>query len=142
MQFHRAEDMLMRFLHDHRHGQSEGAVDTRTSPDIEAIAERIVYREKWRLCEEGTVEQVTDTSSLKWVRLFPEHPAIQVAAIGGWVETRTGQRSLVADCDTFRAAGLALAREARCWRMTSTAADPVSGGVPPSPRRWSMTARP
>jgi len=31
-----------------------GAMDTRKSPYLEAIrdAERIVYREKWRICEE------------------------------------------------------------------------------------------
>jgi hypothetical protein len=104
-------------------------MDTRKSPYLEAIrdAERIVCREKWRICEERAAEQLADTSSLKWTRLFPESPAIQIVAIDGvvvgrlrhngsrWIATGTGQRGPVADCDSFRAALLALACEAQPW---------------------------
>jgi hypothetical protein len=70
---------------------------------------------------------LADTSSLKWTRLFPESPAIQIVAIDGvvvgrlrhngsrWIATGTGQRGPVADCDSFRAALLALACEAQPW---------------------------
>jgi hypothetical protein len=83
-----------------------GAMDTRRSPDIDVIkdAERIVYQAKWRICEERAAEQLAATSSLKWTRLFPESPAIQVVAIDGvvvgcirhnggrWIATGTRQR--------------------------------------------------
>jgi len=97
-------------------------MDTRKSP-----AERVVYREKWRICEERAAEQLAATSSLRWTRLFPESPAIQVVAIDGvvvgrvrhsggrWIATGNGQLGPVADCDTFRAALLALACEAEPW---------------------------
>jgi hypothetical protein len=64
-----------------------GAIDTSKSPDNEVIehAERIVYREEWRICEERAAERLAHTSSLKWTRLFPESPAIQVVAIDGVV---------------------------------------------------------
>jgi hypothetical protein len=104
-------------------------MDTRKSPDIEVIrdAERIVCREKWRICEERAAERLADTSSLRWTRLFPESPVIQVVAIDGvvvgrvrrnggrWIATGIGQRGPVADCDTFRAALLGLACEADHW---------------------------
>jgi len=81
-------------------------MDTRRSPDIDVIkdAERIVYQAKWRICEERAAEQLAATSSLKWTRLFPESPAIQVVAIDGvvvgcirhnggrWIATGTRQR--------------------------------------------------
>jgi hypothetical protein len=62
-------------------------MDTRKSPHLEVIrdAERIVYREKWRICEDRAAEQLADTSSLRWTRLFPESPVIQVVAIDGVV---------------------------------------------------------
>jgi hypothetical protein len=65
-------------------------MDTRKSPDIDVIkdAERIVYREKWRICEERAAEQLAATSSLRWTGLFPESPAIQVVAIDGVVVGR------------------------------------------------------
>jgi hypothetical protein len=59
--------------------------------------------------------------------LFPESAVIQVVAIHGvvvgrvrhnsgrWIATGTGQRAPVADCDTFRAALLALACETQPW---------------------------
>ena len=109
-------------------------MDTRRSPDIEVIkdAERIVYREKWRICEERAAERLAGTSSLKWTRLFPESQVIQVVAIDGvvvgrirrngrrWIATGNLQRGPVADCDTFRAALLALACEAQ--RVTAAKA--------------------
>ncbi|WP_235658615.1 hypothetical protein [Mycolicibacterium moriokaense] len=67
------------------------------------------------------------TTSLKWTRLFPESAVIQVVAVYGvvvghirhngthWIATGTNQRDPVADCDTFRAALLALACEAQRW---------------------------
>lgn len=102
-------------------------MDTRKSPDVEVIknAERIVYREKWRICEERAAEQLSGTSSLRWTRLFPESAVIRVVAIDGvvvgrvrrnggrWIATGVGQRGQVADCGTFRAAVLALACEAQ-----------------------------
>ena len=90
-------------------------------------AERIVCREKWRICEERAAERLAPTSSLKWTRLFPESPAIQVVAIDGvvigqvlhngrrWIATDKGLPGPVAECDTFRAALLALACEAEPW---------------------------
>jgi hypothetical protein len=87
-------------------------MDTRKSPYLEVIrdAERIVYREKWRICEDRAAEQLADTSSLRWTRLFPESPVIQVVAIDGvvvgrvrhnggrWIatETASGLRSQIA----------------------------------------------
>jgi uncharacterized protein YbjT (DUF2867 family) len=104
-------------------------MDTRKSPDIDVIkdAERIVYREKWRICEERAAEQLAATSPLRWTGLLPESPAIQVVAIDGvvvgrvrhsggrWIATGNGQWGPVAYCDTFRAALLALACEAEPW---------------------------
>jgi hypothetical protein len=99
------------------------------SPDIDIIKdfERIVCRAKWRICEERAAEQLADTSGLRWTRLFRESPLIQVVAIDGmmigcvwhngrqWTATETGQQSPVVECDTFRAALLALACEAEPW---------------------------
>jgi hypothetical protein len=99
------------------------------SPNIDVIndAERIVYRAKWRICEERAAEQSADTSGLRWTRLFPESPAIQVVAVDGmvigcvwhngrqWIATESGQQGPVAECDTFCAALLALACEAEPW---------------------------
>jgi hypothetical protein len=108
---------------------SEGeAVDTRRSPGVEVIkdAERIFYREKWRICEERAAEQLAGTRSLKWIRLFPESTVIWVVALDGvvigqlrrsagrWIATGIGKHGPVADCGTFRAALRALACEA--WR--------------------------
>ena len=104
-------------------------MDTRNTPDVEVVkaAERIVFREKWRICEERAAQRLADTSSLKWVRLFPDSAVIQVVAIDGvvvgqlrcnggrWIATGIGHRGPVADCDTFRAAVLALACEAQLW---------------------------
>ena len=99
------------------------------SPEIEVVkdAERIVYLEKWRICEEHATRLLADTTSLRWTRLFPESDVIHVVAVDGavvgqirrhgrrWLATGTGQRGPVADCDTFRAALLALACEAQIW---------------------------
>lgn len=104
-------------------------MDTRRSPDIDVVKEAqcIVYREKGRVCEERAAARLAHTSSLKWTRLFPESPIIQVVAADGivvghvrrngdrWIATGTGHRGPVADCDTFRAAVLALACEAEPW---------------------------
>ncbi|BBZ50198.1 hypothetical protein H7H82_14615 [Mycobacterium heidelbergense] len=102
-------------------------MDIRNSPDVEVIrdAERILYREKWRVCEECAAQRLAQTSSLKWTCLFPGSPVIMVVAVDGvvvgrirrdadrWIATGTGQRGPVADCGTFRAAALALASEAQ-----------------------------
>lgn len=102
-------------------------MDTRRTPDIEVIkdAERVLYREKWRIHEERAAQQLAHTSSLAWTRLFPDSPVIQVVAINGavigqvrrqrtrWIATGVGQRGPVADCGTFRAAVEALATESR-----------------------------
>ncbi|MDT5370371.1 MAG: hypothetical protein QOC62_4802 [Mycobacterium sp.] len=104
-------------------------MDTGNSPDIEVIrdAERIVYRERWRICEARATVRLAGTFSLAWTGLFPESPTIQIVAIDGlvvgrirhngrrWIATAAGQRGPVADCDTFRAALLALACEAEPW---------------------------
>lgn len=101
-------------------------MDTRSSPDVEVVrdAERTLYREKWRVCEERAAARLAPTSSVQWTRLFPESPVIQVVAVDGivvgrvrhngsrWVATGAGQRGPVADCDTFRAAVVALVCEA------------------------------
>lgn len=104
-------------------------MDTRNTPDAEVVkaAERIVFREKWRICEDRAAQQLADTSSLKWVRLFAASAVIQVVAIDGviighlrhngsrWIASRIGHRGPVADCDTFCAALLAMACEAQPW---------------------------
>ena len=104
-------------------------MDTRKSHDVDVIrdAERIVCREKWRICEERAAQRLAGTTSLKWTRLFRESAVIQVVAVDGvvvgrirhnggrWIATGTPNRGLVADCDTFRAALLALACEAQPW---------------------------
>jgi hypothetical protein len=104
-------------------------VDIRKQPDIEVIrdAQLIIFREKWRICEERAAARLSDTSSLKWTRLFPDSTAIQVVAVDGlvigqirrngrrWIATGVGQRGPVADCGTFRTALLALACEAPTW---------------------------
>lgn len=91
-------------------------MDARKSPDVEVIkdAERIVYREKWRIYEQRAAERLADTWSLKWVRLFPDSAVIGHIRHNGcrWIATGAGQRGPVADCGTFRAALLALACEA------------------------------
>jgi len=73
---------------------------------------------KWRVCEERAAKQLANTRSLRWTRLFPESPVIQVVAVDGVVVGRirrdsgrwivTGRRR-----STFRAALLALACEAK-----------------------------
>jgi hypothetical protein len=104
-------------------------MDTRNPPDVEVVkdAERILYREKWRVCEERAAQRLAQTSSLKWTRLFPDSPVIQVVAVDGvvvgrvrrngsrWIATGTGQLGPVADCGTFCVAILALASEAEQW---------------------------
>lgn len=88
-------------------------------------AERIVYREKWRVCEERAADVLAATTALCWTRLFPESPLIQVVAVDGevigrvrrsgghWVATGTDGRGPLAGCDSFRAAVVALVCEAR-----------------------------
>ena len=102
-------------------------MEIRNSPDIDVIknAERIVYQEKWRICEEPAAAQLATTSLVRWTRLFPESAVIRVVAMGGmvigrvrrhatrWIATGVGQRGQVADCGTFRAALLALVCEAQ-----------------------------
>jgi hypothetical protein len=106
-----------------------GAMDTCNTPDIEVVkdAERVLYREKWRICEERAAQRLAQTSSLKWTRLFPSSPVIHVVAVDGivvgqvrrtgsrWIATGTGQRGPVADRGTLHAAILALATEAQPW---------------------------
>jgi hypothetical protein len=55
--------------------------------DIKVIqdAERILYREKWRFCEERAAKLLAGTSSVTWTRLFPESAVIRVLAINGVV---------------------------------------------------------
>ena len=43
-------------------------------------AERTVHREKWRICEERAAGDLAHTTSLRWTRLFPQSPVIQVVA--------------------------------------------------------------
>jgi hypothetical protein len=102
-------------------------MEIRNSPDVEVIknAERIVYPEKWRICEERAAEQLARTSSLTWTRLFPESPVIRIVSLDGvvigrvrrnggrWTATGAGQRGRGADCGTFPAAVLALACDAQ-----------------------------
>jgi len=104
-------------------------VETNDFPAVEVIkdAQRIVYLEKWRICEELAARRLATTTSLRWTRLFPESDVIQIVAVDGivvgricrrgrrWFATGVGQRGPVADCDTFRAALLALACEAQIW---------------------------
>jgi hypothetical protein len=103
-----------------------GAMDARKSPGAEVVndAERIVYREKWRICEQRAASRLAGTSSLKWTRLFPDSTVIQVVAVDGvvvgsirhngrrWIAMGAGRRGPLADCDTFRDALVTLACEA------------------------------
>lgn len=98
-------------------------MDIRYPPDIEVVrdAERILYREKWRVYEERAAQRLAETSSLAWTRLFPDSPVIQVVAVDGvvvgrvrrqgsrWIATEIGQRAAIADCSAFRAAVGAMA---------------------------------
>ena len=102
---------------------------TRNSPDVEVIrhAERILHREKWRVCEERAAQALAPTSGLKWTRLFPDSSVIKVVAIDGvvvgrirrngsrYIATGSAQKGPIADCGTFRAAVLALASAAEPW---------------------------
>lgn len=104
-------------------------MDTRKTPDIEVVkdAERILYREKWRVCEERAAQRLAHTSSLKWTRLFPDSPVIQVVAVDGvvvgqvrrnggrWIATGMGRGGPVADCDTLHAAIEAMTAESQPW---------------------------
>jgi len=97
-------------------------MESRNSPDIDVIksAERIVYQEKWRICEERAAAQLATTSSVRWARLFPESTVIRVVAIEGvvigqvrrhrgrWIATGAGRRGQVTDCGTFQTAVWAL----------------------------------
>ena len=97
-------------------------MEIRNSPDVEVVkdAERILYREKWRICEERAAEQLAGTRALKWIRLFPESTVVWVVALDGvvigrlrrdagrWIATGMGKRGPVADRGTFRAALRAL----------------------------------
>jgi hypothetical protein len=104
-------------------------MDTRNTPAVEVVkdAERIVYREKWRICEERAAQRLAQSPSLTWTRLFPDSPVIYVVAVDGvvvgqvrrnrsrWIATETGQRWPVADCGTLHDAILALATETQPW---------------------------
>ena len=101
-------------------------MDTRNSPDVEVVkdAERVLYREKWRVCEELAALRLAQTPSLSFTRLFPESPVILVVAFDGvvvgrvrrsgsrWIATTTGRRESVADCDSLHAAIDAVALQA------------------------------
>lgn len=98
---------------------------TRNPPDVEAVrvAERVLYREKWRVYEERAAQRLAQTSSLAWTRLFPESSVIRIVAVDGvvvgrvrrngsrWLATGIGQRGPVADCGAFRSAIEALTSE-------------------------------
>lgn len=101
-------------------------MDTRDTPDVQIVkdAERILYREKWRICEEHAARRLAPTSAVKWTRLFPDSAVIQMVAIDGivvgrircngsrWIATGIGHQGPVVDCATFHAAVLALAAPA------------------------------
>jgi len=99
-------------------------VDSCSADDAGVIkcAERIIYREKWRICQERAAAQLLGTTSLHWTALFPGSTVIHLVALDGvviglvrrhgrrWIATATSAGRRVADCDTFAAAVLALAR--------------------------------
>lgn len=100
-------------------------MDTRNAPDVEVVrvAERVLYREKWRVYEERAAQRLAQRSSLAWTRLFPESSIIRIVAIDGvvvgrvrrngsrWVATGIGRRGPAADCGAFRTAIEALTSE-------------------------------
>lgn len=105
-------------------------MDVVDSPDSQVLraAERIVYREKWRLCEERAAQRLAQTRSLTWTRLFPQSDVIQVVAIDGevvgqlrfgggrWVALLAGEGARrVAESPSFREAILTLACQAVPW---------------------------
>jgi hypothetical protein len=111
------------------HCRMGDAMDTRNPPDIEVVkdAERILYREKWRICEELAAQRLSQTSSFASTRLFPESPVIHVVAVDGvvvgqarrngsrWIAIRTGRPRTVSDCGSLHAAIHALTAEDRPW---------------------------
>jgi hypothetical protein len=54
-------------------------------PEVVRAAERIVYAEKWRACEEQAAIRLSGTRSVCWTRLFPNSPVIVVVAVHGVV---------------------------------------------------------
>lgn len=98
-------------------------MDTRYPLEVVREAERVLYREKWRVYEERAATRLAHTSSLAWTRLFPESSVIRVVAVNGvvvgrvrrngnrWLATGVGLRGPVANCEAFRTAVGALTSE-------------------------------
>jgi hypothetical protein len=102
-----------------------GAVDTcNAAAGLIRSAERIIYWQKWRICQERAAAHLAGTTSLHWTPLFPDSTVIQVVAMDGLVmgqvrqdghrrvATNVGRRPHVAGYDTFPASVLALGRDA------------------------------
>jgi hypothetical protein len=93
---------------------------------VEAVceAQRILYREKWRICEHNAARALAGSSGLRWTRLFPESAIIRIVALDGvvigrvrydgrrWIAIGDRSRGPVADCGGFCEAVLALVCEA------------------------------
>ena len=67
-------------------------MDTRNPPDIAVVkaAERILYREKWRICEERAAQRLAQSSSLSFNAPFPK----QLSHLRGccrWSRSGTGE---------------------------------------------------
>jgi hypothetical protein len=91
-----------------------GAVDTcNAAAGLIRSAERIIYWQKWRICQERAAAHLAGTTSLHWTPLFPDSTVIQVVAMDGLVmgqvrqdghrrvATSVGRRPHVAGYDTF-----------------------------------------
>ena len=91
-------------------------------PEVEVVkdAERILYREKWRVCEERAAQRLAHGPSLTFTRLFPDSAVIHVVAVDGvvvgqvrrngtrWISIAKGQHAPVATRRTMHAAIKAL----------------------------------
>lgn len=81
-------------------------MDASNTPDVDVVkdAERILYREKLRVCEERAAQRLPHTSSVRWTHLFRHSPVIQVVVVDGVVVgriRRSGRR-----CHQERSAGV------------------------------------
>lgn len=59
-----------------------------SDPSAEAViarAERIVYLEKWRVCEQRATQRLWSTRGVAWTPLFDHSPVIRIVAIDGIV---------------------------------------------------------
>lgn len=107
-------------------------------PEVVRAAERIVYAEKWRVCEEQAAIRLSGTRSVCWTRLFPNSPVIVIVAVHGVVighVRRSGKRWLAMLPDHARPVATRRARRGAIAELARRA--PGSSRMP----RWCLWAR-